>query len=74
MWVKNIYRFWEVLLSKHFLSQNKYYLNRYGFLKRRIHALVGKLRHLKTDVSVWFPAAIFVPLTWRLHTTVYKAL
>ena len=24
MWVKNIFRFWEILLSKHSLFQNKY--------------------------------------------------
>ena len=44
MWVKNIFRFWEILLSKHSLFQNKYYFNLYEFLKRRIHALVGKLK------------------------------
>ena len=41
-----IYRFWEILLSKDSLFQNKYYFefHFYGFLKRRIHALVGKLK------------------------------
>ena len=32
------YQFWEILLSKHSLSQNKYYSNLYEFLKQRIHA------------------------------------
>ena len=49
----------EILLSKHFLSEIKYYLNLYEFLKRRIHALVGKL---KNRCFCWFPAAIFVLL------------
>ena len=53
------YRFWEILLSKHSLSQNKYYFNLYEFIKRRIHALIGKL---KNRCFCWFPAAIFVPL------------
>ena len=70
-----IYRFWEILLSKDSLFQNKYYFefHFYGFLKRRIHALVGKL---KNRCFCWFLAAIFVPLkgtqTWRLHTKLYK--
>ena len=68
------YRFREILLSKHSLSQNKYYFNLYEFLKRRIHALVGKL---KNRCFCWFPAAIFVPLkgtqTWRLHIKLYKS-
>ena len=49
MWVKNI------LLSKHSLSQNKYYFNLYEFLKQIIHALVGKL---KNRCFCWFPVAI----------------
>ena len=44
----------EILLSKHSLSENKYYFNLYEFLKRRIHALVGKL---KNRCFFWFPAA-----------------
>ena len=48
----------EILLSKHFLSEIKYYFNLYEFLKRRIHhALVGKL---KNRCFCWFPATIFV--------------
>ena len=31
------------MLSRHSLSHSKHYVNLYGFLKRRIHALVGKL-------------------------------
>ena len=27
MWVKKHYQFWEILLSKHSLSQNKYHFN-----------------------------------------------
>ena len=42
--------FWD-LLSKHSLSQNKYYCNLYEFLKQWIHTFVGKV---KTDVSVGF--------------------
>ena len=45
------YRSWEILPSKHSLSQNKYYFNLYEFLRWRIHALVG---NSKTDVSVGF--------------------
>ena len=63
---------WEILLSKHFLSQKKYYFNLYEFLMQRIHSLVGKL---KNRCFCWFPAAIFVPLkgtqTWQLHTKLY---
>ena len=44
----------EILLSKHSLSENKYYFNLYEFLKRRIHALAGKL---KNRCFFWFPAA-----------------
>ena len=66
------YRFWEILLSKHSLAQNKYYFNLYEFLKQRIHSLVGKL---KNRCFCWFPAAIFVPLkgtqTWHLQTKLY---
>ena len=61
------------LLSKHSLSQNKYYFNLYEFLKRRIHALVGKLEN---RCFCWYPAAILVFLkgtpTWRFHTKLYK--
>ena len=53
------YRFWEILISKHSLSQSKYYFNRYRFLKQGIHALVGKL---KNRCFCWFLVAIFVPL------------
>ena len=53
------YRFWEILISKHSLSQNKYYFNRYRFLKQGIHALIGKL---KNRCFCWFVVAIFVPL------------
>ena len=67
------YWFWEILLSKYFLSHNKYYFNLYEFLKRRIQALVGKL---KNRCFCWFPAAILVSLkgtaTWRFHTKLYK--
>ena len=45
------YRFWEILLSKHSLAQNKYYFNLYEFLKQRIHSLVGKL---KNRCFCWF--------------------
>ena len=62
------YRFLEIFLSKDSLSQNKYYFNLYEFLKRRIHALVGKR---KNRCFCWFLAAIFVSLkgtpTWRLR-------
>ena len=62
-------RFWEILLPKHSLSQNKYFLNLYEFLKQRIHALVGTFNN---RCFCWFRAAIFVPLngtqTWRFHT------
>ena len=49
-----------------------YYFNLYEFLKRRIHALVGKL---KNRCFRWFPAAMFVPLgtqTRRLRTIKFK--
>ena len=62
------YRFLEIFLSKGSLSQNKYYFNLYEFLKRRIHALVGRL---KNRCFCWFLAVKFVPLkgtpTWRLR-------
>ena len=58
------------VLSKHSLSQNKYYFNLYEFLKRRIHAFVGKLN--KTQQQMFLLVSIFAPLkgtqTWRLHT------
>ena len=53
------YRFWEILLSKHSLCQSKYYFTLYEFLKRRIHALVGKLEN---RCFCWYPAAILVSL------------
>ena len=49
-----------------------YYFNLYEFLKRRIHALVGKL---KNRCFRWFPAAMFVPQgtqTRRLRTIKFK--
>ena len=70
MWVKNINDFGRFCNS---LSHNKYYFNRYEFLKRRIHALVGKLEN---RCFCWYPAAILVSLkgtaTWRFHTKLYK--
>ena len=39
MWVKNILGDF----AKHSLSQNKYSFHLYEFLKRRTHALVGKV-------------------------------
>ena len=59
MWVKNINRFWEILLLKHSLSQNKCYFNLYEFLKQRIHALVGKLEN---RCLCWYLAAILVSM------------
>ena len=53
------YRFWEILLSKHSLSQSKYYFNLLEFLKRRMHALVRKLEN---RCFCWYPAAILVSL------------
>ena len=53
-------RFWGILLSKHSLSQSKYYFNLYEFLKRRIHALIGKLEN---RCFCWYPAAIFASLS-----------
>ena len=53
-------RFWGILLSKHSLSQSKYYFTLYEFLKRRIHALIGKLEN---RCFCWYPAAIFVSLS-----------
>ena len=51
------------LHCKQSLSQNtflcKYNFNLYEFLKRKIHALVGKL---KNRCFCWFLAAIFLPL------------
>ena len=69
--------FWEILLSKHSLSQNKYYFHLYGFLKRRIHALVGKLEQsfinfgkpffrisrIWNIAQTWFLARLFVYLS-----------
>ena len=70
MWVNNVI---EILLTKHSFSQNKNYFNVYEFLKRQIHAFVGKL---KDRCFRWFPAATFVPLketpTWHLHTKLYE--
>ena len=56
-------QFWEILPSKHSLSQNKYYFNLYEFLKRRIHSLVGKL---KNRYSVGFRRPHLCP--WKGHT------
>ena len=62
----------EILLSKHSLSQNKYNFNIYEFLKQWIHSCVGKL---KDRCFCRFPAAM-VPYkgtpTWCLHTKPYK--
>ena len=52
----------EILLSKHSLSQNKYYFNLYEFLKWRIHTVVG---NSKTDVSVGFQWPYLCP--WKGH-------
>ena len=63
MWVKNTTnRFWEILLSYHSLSHNKYYFKLYEFLKWRIHALVGKL---KNRCSVGFRRPYLCP--WKGH-------
>ena len=64
MWVKNVTIFFEFLLFKHSLSQNRYYFNLYEFLKREIHALVEKL---KKSCFCWFPAAIFLPSKRHQH-------
>ena len=58
------YQFFEILLSKHSLSHNKYYFNLYEFLKQWIHAFVGKV---KDRCFCWFPAATFVPLKGTQH-------
>ena len=64
-WVRKRYRYFEILLSKYSLSQNKYNLNlSYVFLKRWIHAFEGKLND---RCFCWFPAAIFVPLKLKWH-------
>ena len=69
-------RYWvfEILLSKHSLSQNNYYFNLYEFLKWWIHAFVERL---KNRCFCWFPVAIFVPHkgtpTWHLPTKFYKS-
>ena len=65
------------LHCKQSLSQNtflcKYNFNLYEFLKRKIHALVGKL---KNRCFCWFLAAIFLPLkgtqAWHLHRKLFK--
>ena len=52
---------------------NQYNFNLDEFLKRKIHALVGKL---KNRCFCWFLGAIFLPLkgtqTCHLHTKLYK--
>ena len=44
------------------MSQDKYYCNLYEFLKRRIHALVGKLEN---RCFCWYPAAMWC--SWKGH-------
>ena len=65
----------EILISEHSLSQNRYYFNLCEFLKQWIHAFVEKL---KNRCFCWFSVAIFVPLkgtlTWRLHTKLSKLI
>ena len=72
-WLKTLLIFnFEILLSKHSLSQNKYNFNIYEFLKQWIHSCVGKL---KDRCFCRFPAAM-VPVkgtpTWCLHTKSFK--
>ena len=73
MWVKNITNFRRFCYLHIARLRINITLILYDFLKRWIHALVGKL---KNRCFCWFPAAIFVPLkgtqTWRLHTKLYK--
>ena len=64
MWVKNITDFGRFLLSKHSLSENKYYFNLNEFLKRRIHALAGKLQN---SVSVGFRRPYLYPCKGHKH-------
>ena len=66
-------RYWvfEILLSKHSLSQNKYFFTLYEFLKWWIHAFVEKL---KNRCFCWFPVAIFVPLRDTNMASSHKVL
>ena len=57
------YRFWEIFLYTHSLSQNKDYFTLYEFLKRRIHAL----RKLKNRCFNRFLAAILYLCPWIGH-------
>ena len=54
--------FFEILISKHSLSQSKYYFNFYEFLRWWTQALVGKLKKRR---FYWFLAAIYVPLKYH---------
>ena len=69
MWVKNITNFGRFCYLNIPCHRINITLILYEFLKRKIQALVGKL---KLRCFCWFPAAISVPLkgtqTWRLHT------
>ena len=74
MWVKTYSDFGRFcyLNIPCFRINTVYYFNLYEFLKRRIHALVGRL---KNRCFRWFPAAMFVPQgtqTRRLRTIKFK--
>ena len=73
MWVKNITNFGRFCYPNIPCLRINITLILYEFFKRRIYALVGKL---KNRCFCWFAAAIFVPLkgtqTWRLQTKLYK--
>ena len=65
----------EILLSEHSLSPNKYYFNLCEFLKQWIHAFVEKL---KNRCFCWFRWPYLRPskgtLTWHLHTKLSKLI
>ena len=65
-------RFWEILLSKHSLSQNKYQFNLYEFLKRRIPPLSRKTRkQMFLFVSGGVVSLKGTPI-WPFHTKLYE--
>ena len=61
---KKHYWVFEILLSKHSLSQNKYYFNLYEFLKWWIHAFVERL---KNRCFCWFWWPYLYPLKGHQH-------
>ena len=69
MWAENIMDFGIFCYLNIPCLRINIIFNIYEFLKRRIHALVGKLEN---RCFGWYPGAILGTPTWPFHTKLYK--